>query len=80
MIHAIKWMYVCTQNILKSAAIDTSVDVRQEAPSSCLLFIIYVDHKVRMLKTAVTTDGFLGSLHVLLLLVDTVILATCLIL
>ena len=76
MLRAIRLMYRCTKNVLKSAIIDASIGVRQEAPSSCLLFVIYVDHMVRMLKRIVTTDGFPGSLHLLLLMNDIVILAT----
>ncbi len=77
MLTAIKTMYKCTKNILKSTAtIDASIGVRQEAPSSCLLFLLYIDQMVRMLKRAVQTDGFLGSLHTLLLMDDAVILTT----
>ena len=54
----------------------TSIGVRQGAPSSCLLFVIYIDHMIKMLKQAIQVDGFLGSLHCLLLMDDAVILAT----
>lgn len=76
MLRAIKLMYRCTKSVLKSAIIDASIGVRQGAPSSYLLFVIYVDHMVRMLKRIIPTDGFLGNLHSLLLMDDTVILAT----
>ena len=57
--------------------IGASIAVRQGAPSSCLLFIIYMDVMVRMIKDAITTDGVLGDLHALLLMDDTaVVLAT----
>ena len=72
-IHA---MYTCTKNILKTAVIDATIGVRQGSPSSCLLFIIYMDVMVRMLKRAFEADGFLGTLHALLLMDDTVILST----
>ena len=75
MLRANRLMYRCTKNFLKSAIIDASIGVRQRALSSCLLFVIYVNHMVRMLKRIVPTDGFLGSLHSLLLMDDTVILA-----
>lgn len=76
MLYIIKAMYTCTKNILKSAIIDTTVGVRQGAPTSSLLFVIYIDKMVQMLKRAVERDGFLGSLHVLLLMDDAVVLAT----
>lgn len=76
MLGAIKAMYKSTKNILKSATIDASIGVRQGAPSSCLLFVIYIDYMVRMIKRAVGNDGFLGLLHVLLLMDDAVIMAT----
>lgn len=67
MLQAIKVMYVCTKNIFRSAIIDISIGVRQSAPSNCLLFVIYIDHIIRVLKRAVPTDGFLDNLHLLLM-------------
>ena len=76
MLHAIKEMYRNTKNVLRSAVIDTTLGVRQGAPTSCLLFVIYIDRMVKMLKDAIPVDSFLGNLHVLLLMDDTVIVAT----
>ena len=76
MLYAIKNMYKSTYNILNSITISTSSGVRQGAPTSCLLFITYVDKMVKMIKEAVPVDGFLGDLHALMLMDDTVILAT----
>ena len=76
MLKAIQNMYRCTRNILMSATVESSVGVRQGAPSSCLLFVVYIDKMIRMIKGAVAVDGFLGALHALLLMDDTVILAT----
>ena len=42
MLKAIQSMYSCTKNVLKTAVIDATIGVRQGAPSSCLLFIIYI--------------------------------------
>ena len=69
-------MYKNTCNVLNFTKIDTSSGVRQGAPTSCLLFTTYVDKMVKMIKESVRNDGFLGSLHVLLLMDDTVIMAT----
>ena len=76
MIKAIQSVYRCTKNVLKTAIIDATIGVRQGAPSSCLLFIIYIDEMVKMIKRAIGNDGFLGMLHALLLMDDTVVLAT----
>ena len=76
MLSALMNMYKNTWNVLNSTIIDTSSGVRQGAPTSCLLFTTYVDKMVRMIKESVHSDGFLGRLHVLLLMDDTVILAT----
>ena len=42
MLKALQAMYSCTKNVLKTAVINASVGVRQGAPSSCLLFVIYI--------------------------------------
>ena len=63
-------------NILRSAIISSSVGVRQGAPTSCLLFVLYIDKMVKIIKNSIESDGFLGALHVLLLMDDAVILAT----
>ena len=76
MIKAIQSVYRCTKNVLKTAIIDATIGVRQGAPSSCLLFIIYIDEMVKMIKRAIGNNGFLGMLHALLLMDDTVVLAT----
>ena len=76
MLHALRNMYKSTYNILNSITISTSSGVRQGAPTSCLLFITYVDKMIKIIKEAVPVDGFLGELHALMLMDDTVILAT----
>ncbi|CAL4246672.1 unnamed protein product, partial [Meganyctiphanes norvegica] len=76
LLYAIQNMYKCTYNVLNSIKISTSSGVRQGAPTSCLLFIMYVDKMVKMIKEAVPLDGFLGSLHILMLMDDTVVMAT----
>ena len=76
MLSALLNMYKNTYNILNSTKISTSSGVRQGAPTSCLLFTTYVDKMVRMIKESMQNDGFLGRLHVLMLMDDTVIMAT----
>ena len=76
MLRAIKAMYKCTKNVLKSATVEASIGVRQGAPSSCLLFILYIDKMVKMVKGDVGTDRFLGNLHMLLLMDGAVVVAS----
>lgn len=76
MLYALRGMYRCTYNVLKSAVISASAGVRQGAPTSCLLFVVYIDKMIKMIRQVTPIDGFLGSLHALMLMDDTVILAT----
>lgn len=69
MTKAIRSMYSCTKNIMKSVIIESSIGVRQGAPTSCLLFILYIENEIGH-------DDFLGDLHALLLMDDTAIVAT----
>ena len=56
MLRAIKVMYNCTKSVFKSAVIIAFVAVRQEAPTSCLLFIIYINKMIQMIKGVVRED------------------------
>ncbi len=60
MLRAIQAMYACTKNLLRSATVEATVGVRQGALSSCLLFTVYMDEVVRMMKRNIGNDGFLG--------------------
>ena len=75
MLLAIIMLYRCTQFILKSAIIMTNQGVRQGASTSSILFILYIDKMVQMVKSINENDGFLKKLHTLVLMDDTVILA-----
>lgn len=76
MLRALEALYKDTKFCLSSAVdIDSSIGVRQGAPTSCLLFVIYIDQLSRMLHTLEDND-FLNHLHAVLLLDDTVIMAT----
>ena len=76
MLAAIMGMYKTTTCILGSTTITSTIGVRQGSPTSCLLFIIFVEMLIRLIKNNVNTDSFLGWLHVLMLMDDTVIMAT----
>ena len=50
--------------------------VKQGAATSGILFIIYIDRMLKMIKSRINDDGFLKVLHALLLMDDTVLFAT----
>ena len=76
MIRAIAATYHCTKMILRTAIITANIGVRQGSPSSCFLFTMVVNNLIRSLKQRCPPDGFLGQLHSLMLMDDTVILST----
>ena len=76
MLSVIIAMYSVTQNIIGTAIITTIIGVRQGSPTSCFLFILYVNDLVKLIKDTCEDDGFLSWLHLLVLMDDTVLLAT----
>ena len=76
MLCAIAAMYSNTQFVLGAAIISVTLGVKQGSPSSCFLFTLYVNPLIRNLKERCGIDGYLGNLHSLLLMDDTVIFAT----
>ena len=76
MLFAIATMYKVTRSILGTAIITATIGVWQGSPTSCFLFILFVNTLIRMIKDRSRNDGFLQWLHVLMLMDDTVILAT----
>ena len=76
MLGAIAAMYAVTESALGSVLITVTLGVRQGSPTSCLLFILFVNDLIKLIKEGVELDGFLSWLHVLVLMDDTVLLAT----
>ena len=76
MLLALIAMYRTTQSIIGTTAITVSVGVRQGSPTSCLLFVLFVNDLIKLLKDKCTLDGFLLWLHVLVFMDDTVLLST----
>ena len=70
------WVVLNTKLILGTAIITATVGVRQGSPTSCFLFTLYVNELVHALKRKCDPDGYLSWLHCLLLMDDTVLLAT----
>ena len=69
-------MYKVSYSILGAAIITAVVGVRQGSPTSCFLFTCYVNKLITLVKERSGQDGFLQWLHILMLMDDTVILAT----
>ena len=76
MLMALVAMYKMTQSVIGTALITASVGVRQGSPTSCLLFVLFVNDLIKMFKERCGPDGFLAWLHVLIFMDDTVILST----
>ena len=76
MLGALVSMYSNTSNFLGSTVITSTLGVRQGSPTSCYLFIIFVDVLILLLKSTCSPEPILGWLHCLMLMDDTVILAT----
>ena len=75
MMSAIASIYKCTRMILRTAIITASLGVRQGSPTSCLLFVLGVNELIQKLKQR-EPDGFLGWLHSMIMMDDTILLAT----
>ncbi len=54
----------------------TTIGVRHGSPTSCVLFIIYVNEFIALIKNNCGMDGFLTWLHILMLMNDTVLFST----
>ena len=75
MLQALIRMYSICSSLLGNTLINSNIGVRQGAPTSCFLFVLYVDVLIKMLKLC-GEDSFLGWLCALMLMDDTVIVAT----
>ena len=75
MLMAIVSMYKMNYSILGLALITAVIGVRQGSPTSCFLFTVFVNTLIRNLKQC-APERYLGWLHCLMLMDDTVLLAT----
>ena len=75
MTSAIKNTIDITTSFIGNLQIEAEAGVRQGSPSSCFLFTTYVNPMIRMIKEY-GQDGWLESLHLLLLMDDTVLLSS----
>lgn len=68
MLAALVATYSLTQSVIGSVVVTATLGVRQGSPTSCLLFIIYVNDLIKMIKDGCGVDGFLSWLHILVLM------------
>ncbi len=76
MLCALVAMYTVTERWIGSALVVSTLDVRQGSPTSCMLFIIYVNELIRTVKEGNGNDGFLKWLQIFVLMDGTVLLFT----
>ncbi len=76
MLSALIAIYASTESLLGATTIMMTVGVRQGSPTSCLLFVVFVDDLIRIIRASCGMDGFLQCLDALVLMDDTILLAT----
>ena len=76
MLAALIAIYRVTNSVIGTAVVATTIGVRQGSSTSCLLFILYINDLIKLIKESCNPEGFLSWLHILALMDDTVLLAT----
>ncbi len=76
MLCALVAIHTLTESVLGTSILLISMGVRQGSPTSCLLFIIFVDELIKIIKGGCSPDGFLQWLHILVLMDNTVLMST----
>ena len=76
MLTALTSLFSVTQFVLGATIITAVIGVKQGSPTSCFLFILFVDEFIKLVKDRSGLDGFLQWLHLLMLMDDTVLIAT----
>ena len=76
MLLALVAMYRCTSSVIGTAIVAATIGVRQGSPTSCILFVLYVNVMIKMLKQGSPVDGFLSWLHIMVMMDDTILLST----
>ena len=68
-------MYHVSESVIGEAVMTATLGVRQGSPTSCP-FIVFMNELIRLLKERCAPDGVLAWLHTLVLMDNTVLLAT----
>ena len=75
MLAALVAMYRTTESIIGSVVLAASQGVRQGSPTSCFLFIIFVNVLIRNVKVKCQSERFIEWLQILMFMDDTVLLS-----
>ena len=65
MLAALIAMCCVTYSILGTVVISATIGVQQGSPASCLLFILYVNDLIKLVKESCAPEGFLSWLHLM---------------
>ena len=76
MLLALVAVYRCTNSVIGTSLLAATVGVRQGSPTSCILFVLYVNDMIQMIKRNCPLDGFLAWLHIMVMMDDTILLST----
>ena len=69
-------MYSVTHSVVGVVIVTATIGVRQGSPTSCLLFIIFVNDLIALIKNGCDVDGIFVWLLTFVLMDDTVLLST----
>lgn len=69
-------MYSVTHSVVGVVIVTATIGVRQGSPTSCLLFIIFVNYLIALIKNGCDVDGIFVWLLTFVLMDDTVLLST----
>ena len=73
MLRAIQTIYKSFKNILKTGIVTSKIGIKQGGSSRGLLFVLYMDALAKSLRDACPNNGYLNTLHSLMLMDDTAI-------
>ena len=76
MLSALVAMYRATEGILGTAVVTATRGVRQGLSTSCFLFVIFVSELIKRIKNVCQPEPFIGWVHILMMMDDTVLLST----
>lgn len=69
MLAALVAMYHVTRSIIGTAIVTATVGVRQGSPTSCILFVLFINDVIKLLRENCEWDGFLSWFHALVLMI-----------
>ncbi len=73
MLVALVTMYSVTRSVISTAVTTTTIGVTLGSPTSCLLFVLFVNDLIRIIRARCYVDGILSLSHVLMFMDDTVL-------